>query len=428
MRSRRSANAEAVAHTTRCLDLLSAVPDALERARLELAIRMLLGPALIATKGYGALEVQQTYARARELCDRVEDRTRMFPVLRGLWNSYLFRAEMPKARERAAELLSLARDSDDTALVVEAHRVMSTVSFFIGDFSASRSHAEQGMALYDPDRHRPLAFVFGADPGVICGLYGALSLWMLGYPQQAEAGMDRATAGARVVAHGHTEAFALTYQSFHHVCRREVHAARECAQAAIAVASKLGIRQWAAWSAVLHGWALAMEGEAEDGSRQLRDSLEDWRSMGNEAFVVPLFRGLLAEALAFGGQVGEALAAVRDALTVTHDTEQRFWEAELHRVQGELLLAASPDDPANAEACFHQALGVARQQHARFWELRAATSLARLWQGQGRTDDARGLLMPVYDWFTEGFDTPDLRDAKAVLDELTPAASARAAR
>ena len=161
----RSANAEAVAHLTRCLDLLSAVPDTLERARSELAIRMVLGPALIATKGYGALEVQQTYSRARELCDQVEDRPRLFPVLRGLWNSYLFRAEMLKARERAAELLSLARDSDDTALVVEAHRVMATVSFFMGDFLAGRTHAEQGVALYDPEQHRSLAFLYGADPG-----------------------------------------------------------------------------------------------------------------------------------------------------------------------------------------------------------------------------------------------------------------------
>jgi predicted ATPase len=282
------------------------------------------------------------------------------------------------------------------------------------------------MALYDPDQHRPLAFVFGADPGVICGLYGGLSLWVLGYPQQADAGMDRAIVRAREIAHGHTEAFALTYQSFHCLCRREVPATRQWAEAAIAVASKLGIRQWSAWSANLQGWTLAMQGEAEKGIRQLQDSLDDWRVMGIEAFVVPHFLRLLAEALASGGRLEEALAAVSEALSVARDTEQRCWEAELYRVQGELLLAASPGDSTEAEACFHRALEVARQQQARSWELRVAMSLARLWRGQGRADDARALLAPVYDWFSEGFDTADLKEAKALLDELAPPALSKA--
>ncbi len=418
---RRSANIEAIAHLKRGLEESRGLPDTPERARMELDILTALGPAVIAAKGYGAPEVTEVYARGKTLCDRVGNKSDLFPVLRGLWNSYLFAGDMHRARERADELVRLAEDIDDPALVVEACRVMGTVSFFMGDFAGARDQVERGLELYDPERHPALAFVYGADPGVVCKLYGSLSLWMLGYPQRARDGMDAALARARELAHGHSESFALCYRALLGQLCRDTVAVRESAEAADEVASKLGIKQWLAWGTILRGWVLAMDGKPDEGIAELERALEGWRATYRLA--VPYFLGLKAEALLSAGRLLDALDVLAEAGALAQTGTERFHLAELHRLKGVCLLQDERAD--EAEVCLQQALEVARAQQATALELRAAVSLARLWRRQGKGQAAQELLGEVYDRFTPGRDTVDGREARALLEEL--AASERAA-
>lgn len=414
----RSAYVEAEAHLKRGLKEIGSLPDTAERTRQELTLLMVLGPVLIATKGYSASEVKGTFTQAKALCDQMNDSSNLFPVLRGLWNSYLCGAEMLNAREYGQQLLDLAQSNNDASRLIEAHRVLATAAFFIGDFLTARAQAEQGIALYDPEQHDSLAFVYGANPSVVCTLYLALSLWMLGYPEQAQTKMDHAIASVQELTHGHSEAFALSYQSFHYQYRREVQAVLKWSESAIAVASKHGSRQWLSWSTIVRGWALAMAEQWERGVRELREELEAWRAGGQMEWVVTYFLGLMAEVLALKGQIKDALDVLTEALKMSAKNAEGFYEAELYRLKGECLLHQTDPNTSQATTCFQKALDIARHQQAKSWELRAATSLARLWQSQDKRQDACDLLAPVYNWFTEGFDTADLQEAKALLDQL----------
>ena len=417
--AQRSANVEAIMHLKRGLVDLDALPDTAERARTELQIQTTLGPALIATMGYGAPAVQETYARAQALCAQVGSRSDAFPVLRGLWNSYLFAADMLKAREHGQELMQLAEQIGDDALAVEAHRVVATVSFFTGDFLTARKHAEAGLAIYDSERHRDLAFVYGADPQVVCELYGALSQWMLGYPDGARSAMDEAIIRARELSLAHTEAFALVYQAVLYQFNRQPDLARESAEAGLKVASEHRIQQWSAWGTICHGWAEFMGTDKDRGMAQLRQGLQQWYDMGQREFAVPYFLALTAEALATQGQLAEAYRMTTDALEITSKTAQGFFAPELHRLSAIFLLEMAESNEAEAEKSLQQSLDHARHQHAKSLELRAAVSLARLWQRQGKAKEAREMLGEIHGWFTEGFDTRDLKEAKALLDALT---------
>jgi class 3 adenylate cyclase/predicted ATPase len=416
--AQRSANVEAILHLKRGLVDLSALPETPERARTELQIQTTLGPALIATMGYGAEAVHETYARAQALCAQVGSKSDAFPVSRGLWNSYLFRAEMLKAREHGEELLHLAEQIGDDALIVEAHRVVATVSFFMGDFLTARKHAEAGIDVYDPERHRELAFVYGADPQVVCELYGALSQWMLGYPDGAWSAMNKAVTRARELSLAHTEAFALVYQAMLYQFNRQPDLARKSAEAGLKVASEHRIQQWSAWGTICHGWAEFMAADKDRGMNQLRQGLKEWYEMGQREFAVPYFLALTAEALATQGQVVEAYRTTTDALQITSKTAQAFFAAELHRLRGVFLLEMGESNKAEAEKSLRQSLDDARQRKAKSFELRAAVNLARLWQQLGKVEEAREMLSEIYGWFTEGFDTVDLKEAKALVEEL----------
>lgn len=417
--AQRSANVEAIAHLRRGLAELNALPDTSERAQTELKIQTTLGPALIATVGYGAPAVQETYARAQALCAQVGSKSDEFPVLRGLWNSYLFGADMLKAREHGDELMRLAEQIGVDGLVVEAHRVVATVSFYMGDFLTARKHAEAGIDIYDPERHRELAFVYGADPQVVCGLYRALALWMLGYPDQAQSAMNRAITRTRELSLAHTEAFALVYQTMLYQYNRQPDLAQKSAEAALKVASEHRIRQWSAQATICHGWAVSMAADKDGGMNQLRQGLQEWHDDMGQLLFVPYFLALTAEALAAQGQVVEAHRMAADALEMTSKTAQRFFAAELHRLSGIFLLEMGESNEAEAEQSLKQSLNVARQQQAKSLELRAAVSLGRLWQQQRKLEEARGLLAPIYNWFSEGFDTADVKEARELLAELT---------
>jgi predicted ATPase len=427
----RSANVEAVGHLSRGLELLKILPDTPEHVRQELSLQIALGAPLIATRGYAAPEVEHTYARARELCRQVGDTPQLFPVLRGLWVFYEVRAEHQAARELGEQLLTLAQSLQDTALFVEAHRALGNTLFWLGEEVSARVHLEQSMALYDPQQHSVLAFLYGSDPGVICLGYRAFALWCLGYPDQALQRIHEALTLAQRLAHPHSLAFALTWAAILHWLRREGQATKEQAEAAIALATEQGFPFWVAQGTMMRGWALADQGRGKEGIAQLHEGVTAYRATGAEVFLTG-WLALLAEAYGKVEQTEEGLRVVDEALTLVEKKGEQVYEAELYRLKGMLALLPkgqglqftvkkSPESgvgspESEAEECFWQAIEVARRQQAKSLELRAVMSLARLWQHQGKQEEGRKLLAEVYSWFTEGFDTADLKEARALLE------------
>jgi predicted ATPase len=416
----RSANVEAIAHLRQGIELLTTLPETPERIQSELTLQTTLGPALMATRGYAAPEVAATYHRARELCEQAEETPEIFPVLWGMWLLYLGRAEHATARELGEQCLSLARRLDDPALLLEAHLALGDSWFHLGQPSQAHAHFEQSMRIYDPQQHHALAFRYdNADPGAVCLAFAGLTLWMLGYPDQALERMNEALTLAQNLEHPFTLArVGLYYMTFLHQLRREWQAVSERAETAITVATEQQVALVLAVGPIMRGWALAMQGQGAEGLTQLRQGLDAYRATG-AAFQRPHFLSMLAEVHRSLGQPEAGLTALREALTLVEKTGERYYEAELHRLKGELLLQHAAPEVSHAETCFQQALDMARRQQAKSLELRAAMSLGRLWQQQGKRQEARALLAGVYDWFTEGFDTAALQEAKALLHALS---------
>jgi predicted ATPase len=413
----RSANVEAIAYLTKGLELLQALPDAPERIQQELTLQIALAVPLIATKGYASPEVEQAYARAQKLCQHVPENQLRFLALRGLWNCRLVWAELQIAHDLGEQLRGLAQRVQDPDLLVEMHRALGTTLLFLGELTTARTHLEQGMALYDPQQHRSLALRYGADSGLVCRLYAGWVFWLLGYPDQALQTIHHALAQAHTLAHSFTLAFALNHAVLVRMFRRETQVAQEQAETSIAFSSEQRIAQWLAQGIVLRGCALAALGRTAEGRGQISQGMEAWHATGAK-LTRPWYLAQLAEACWHAGQVQEGLHGVEEALGLVDTTGERWWEAELHRLKGKLLLALSAANYAEATACFQHALDIARRQQARSLELRAAMSLARLWQQQGQRAAARQLLAEVYGWFTEGFDTADLQEARALLETL----------
>ena len=414
----RSANVEAIAHLTRGLEVLKTLLDTPERASLELELQTTLGPALIATKGFAAPEVEQSYARARDLCRQVGETPQLFPVLWGLFAFYLVRGELRMARELVEQLLRLAESVQDRALLLVSHRALGTTLHFLGEFALAREHEERGIALYDPPQHRPLVLLYAEHPGVVCLCFAAHALWYLGYPDQALKRIQDALTLAQQLAHPYSLVHALDFAAWLHQYRRERRRTQEQAEADMTLATEHGIAFFFTHGTILRGWALVAQGQGEEGMAQIRQGLATYRATGAEV-ERPYWLALLAEAYGKSGQGEEGLRLLAEALAEVDKNGWRFCEAELYRLKGELLLVLPAENDAEAEACFQQSLAIARRQQAKSWELRAATSLARLWQQQGKRQEAYDLLAPVYGWFTEGFDTADLKDAKTLLETLS---------
>jgi predicted ATPase/class 3 adenylate cyclase len=409
---------EAVGHLEKGLLVLLALPDTPGRSRQELTLQTSLGPALMATKGYAAPEVGKVYRRARDLCQELKEITQLFPVLWGLWMHHLSRAEHKDANELTKQILGVAQTTGDPDLALEAHFAAGLSTFYCADLLSAHEHLEQTISAYDPERHKGLASEYGGlDPGVCCSEYDSWTLWLLGYPDQALKRTNEAQSIAKRVGNLYTQSRALYWDSLVRQFTGQWDVLRERIEIAISMATEHGFALVLGVGPIMRGWALVTEGQAEEGIRQISQGLERYRATGT-GFQLPHLLTALIEAYKKIEQPEQGLTVLAEAQALVEKTGERYFEAELQRLKGELLLVQSPDDPAEAETCFHNALEIARRQHAKSLELRAAISLARLWQRQGKEGDARKLLNDVFAWFTEGFDTADLRDAQALLNEL----------
>ena len=413
----RSANVEAAVHFERGLELLPELPETRERHERELKIQMALGPAVVANRGFADANVGRAYARAWELCQLLEDSAHLPLVLRGMELFHYVRGELNKAREFAKQLLDLAEQKQDPALLVGSCQALGQTLFQLGDLIAARRTVEQGIALFDPARHR-LSNWPGGQAGEQCYLYGAFALWMLGYPDQAIRRDEDALAMANDLSIPANLINTLVFVAAVHVLRRDLSAARQRAEAAMEMSAEQGTPWFLAYGTVLRGWARAALNQGEDSIAEIQQGIAAYRATGSQTWL-PFFLALQAETYAWFERIDDGLASVAEGLAIADKTEERCWQAELIRIKGNLLLAASSNSPGEVESCFLRALDTARREQAKSWELRAATSLSRLWRSQGKKAEARQLLAETYGWFTEGFDTPDLRDAKALLDELT---------
>jgi predicted ATPase len=412
----RSAGTEAVAHFDRALKLLAALPEGSERDRQELRLRAGLGAQLAVTRGYAASAVQDAFGRAWELCRGLEDAAESFPVLFGLWRYYLARGQLLTSRKVADRCLASAERAGDPSLLIEARHALAWSLFALGEPRPARAHLEQALASYSPTEHSSLAFVYGTDPGAHSLSLLSWALWVLGYPAQALQRNREAIALAQELTHPVTRAVCHLYAAVTRQFRREIGEAQSEAEAAITICQERGVGYYLAMATTVRGWALAARGQGEEALAEMGRGLAAVDATGAEV-ARPYWIGLLAEAWGRTGRPAEGLRWLEEALATAARNRDRWYEAELHRLRGELLLAGH-GSAAEAEACFRRAIQAARRQGARSLELRAATSLARLWHGQDRRAEARDLLAPVHGWFTEGLDTPDLREAKLLLDEL----------
>src|SRR5439155_5446667 len=338
--ARRHAHHEVIALITKGLELLATLPETRERVQREVDMLIALGAALIATKGYAAPEVAQTYTRARQLCEHLEDPYQLFPVLRGLWNYYHVRAELQTAQALGEQLLSLAQQTQDSAMLVAAHRALGVTLYHRGEVVSAQTHFTQGLALYDAPQHRAAAFLYGDDAGVICHSYSAWTLWYLGHPDQGLVRSHEALTLAQQSAHPFSLGFALSRAAMFPQLLLEVQTARERAEATIVLATEQGFPYCMAQGSMLRGWTLAHQGQAQEGIEQLAQGLMDYRATGAEV-MQPYFLALLADAQGMMGQPEAGLTALIEALTLTDTTGERWYEAELYRLQGELLLQQS---------------------------------------------------------------------------------------
>jgi predicted ATPase len=410
-----SAYEEGIVHLTRGLALLAGLPDSPTRDEQELALQLALGAAQI---GHGSFyrEVGTVYARARELGQQMGKTEQLCQALGELAIFHYVRAEHRTARALAEEALDQARRTEDPLLVAWCQWHLGFILFGLGEYTLARDHLEQVLTFYIPEKHHhALVRLPGADAGVSAMAYQACCLWCLGYPEQAAKQSQKALTLARELGHPLSLADVLCYGGcLLNAMRRDAPALKQCAEELMQSAMDQ-VPAWLEPATLYRGQAVAMLGQVQEGMAQMREGIAASQSRGVRCYVSGVLCSL-AEVQAKTGRPDEGLTTLAEALAFVEQTDDRHWEAELHRIRAELLLMQGRE--AEAEASLHRAIEVARRQQAKSWELRATTSLARLWQAQGKAEEARQMLADVYAWFTEGFDTPDLREAKTLLEEL----------
>jgi class 3 adenylate cyclase/predicted ATPase len=417
----RAAINESVRHYTRGLQLLLDQPESTERHKKELTLRTELASAAAALVGWSSEEAEEHYSRARELCAIVGDERALFPVLWGFWMIHGARSQRPAWRATAKELLQTAQNLGDPDLLLEAHHACWG-SPFHGEFVSQIEHAKQGLAIYDPEKHRALAPLYGGHDAGVCGnCHMALALWVTGFPEQGKASLSNAIKLAHEISHPPSLSQAFSIEGMLCAFDRTWHEVLRINDEGLSrsTVDRTRLTMGHLWSPrmfALRGWAHTAIGEIEEGLSDIRQSAELSNSRGNFGNATTL--AFQAEALRVAGQREEALSLLAEAVPLMKTDEEQLWEVNTHTLKGVLLLEHFDDRQDDAETCFQEALEIARSQSAKMWELRAAMPLARLWQSQGKKSEARAFLAPIYGWFTEGFDTADLKDAKALLDEL----------
>ena len=420
----RSALVEAAEQLTRALDQIAALPatPALRREAIKLQVA-LISP-LVHVKGYAAPETKAATERAHALIEQAEalgeppeDPLLLFSVLYGFWAANYVAFNGDVTRELAARSLALAEKQGAKIPLMIGHRLMGMSLLHTGEIALGRAHHDRAIARYDPAEHRPLATRFGQDVGMALLSYRSLALWMLGYPEAALADADRALSDARDIGHAATSMFALAVTAFTRTLCGYYATVNSQSDELTALADQKGAMLWKAFGTMNEGCVLALTGKGADAVQMITSGITAWRSTGATLYG-PRWLSHLARAHAEIGQLADAWRCIEEALTAMETTKERLWEAEVHCIAGEIAVKSPQPDPAKAEAYFEQALAIARQQKAKSWELRASMSLARFWRDQGKVKQARELLAPVYGWFTEGFDTRDLKEAEALLDQL----------
>jgi predicted ATPase len=367
---------------------------------------------LLATKGYAAPEVEQAFQRAWFLCQQVGDRTQRFQILWGLERFLMVKPNLVQGLASAQQLLTLAQEATDDDLRLEAYCALGTQLFHQVELLETRRYLEQSLAIYDQARHLHHALLYGQDPGVVALSYLAWTLWCLGYPEQALARNQAALALAQERAHPYSQVIAQVYAMIQAHFLQDITSCRAQAEALIALTEQYEFTLWLATAKFLRGWALTWQGHFDQGFADMQTSIDLFRSTGAELGAA-YFAGLLAETFGRSGQPDAGLLLMEGAFALIESTGDRWCEAELYRLQGELHLQLQA--PAEAEVSFQKACSVAQAQHARLWELRAAVSLGQLWQNQGKTAEVHALIAPLYAWFQEGFALPDLLAAQRLL-------------
>jgi predicted ATPase len=422
----RSALLEAVTQLTHAIDQIATLPPtpALRHEQIELQIALI--NSLMHVKGQAAPETKVALERARLLIEQAEalgeppeDPLLLFSVLYGFWaaNFVAFKGDI--MRELAAQVLTLAQKQGTNAPLLMAHRFMGISLLCTGDIVEGRAHLEQAIALYDAAEHRPLATRFGLDAGVHALSYRSWALWLLGYPDAALTGSHRALSDAREIGQAATLMGALVTAMLPHICCGNYVMGNLLVDELVALAEAKGTLLWDALGRILRGGMLTLKGKSSDVVQMITSGIDAEKATG-ATFFIPWFASSLASAYAELGKIEDAWRCIGEAMTAAESTKEKWYEAEINRIAGEIALMTTEPDRAKAEEYFEKALTVAGRQQAKSWELRAAMSMARLWRDQGKRDEARDLLAPVYGWFTEGFDTLDLKEAKALLNELSP--------
>jgi class 3 adenylate cyclase/predicted ATPase len=413
-----SPHVEAVSHLTKGLRSLKGLPASPQRSQLELSLQMALGLGLIATHGYSSEQVLNTFARAHELCSELGESAQLFSVVFGLFMFHAVRSDRKETRETTSQLLRLAKRSGDPNLLVEAYAATSVSELLQGAHASAHEHISQCLSVYAPAQHRAHVFVYGHDPGAVVHAYSGLNLWFLGYPDQALNSMEKALGLAQESSHPFTLAHVLSTSAELRHCRREYKEVSELAGRNVALSIEQRFPLWIGAAYCEQGWVLACEGHVQDGITKMQEGMALVRATGSRARR-PYHQLNLTELYLQAGMIREGLAEVDEALSASYDSLSHYYLAELHRLRGELLLRSSREKRSEAESCFRRALDVARDQSARSLELRAAMSLGRLCATNGRKKEAREVVEAIFDSFTEGLETADLREAKALLQELS---------
>ena len=403
---------------------MAALPGTAELRREQIKLQVALANALMHTKGYATLETKAALGQARSLIEKAEalgdppeDPLMLFSILYGFWATNYVGHNGDALLELASQFLALAEKQSATGPLVIAHRLMGSSLSTTGELVGGRTHLDKAIALYDRAEHSPLATRFAQDVGVVILSWRSWTVWVLGYPEAALADAERAVKNAREIGHAPTLIYALYFASWTAILWGDYAQANARAEELIALGEEKGAAFWRVLGNLAQGSLFALTGDASNAVQQITSAINAYRSTGSNVFL-PLFLSDLAKAYAHLGQIESAWRSIGEALKAIEATKEKWPEAEVNRIAGEVALKSPEPDVAKAEALFDRSLAVARAQQAKSWELRAAMSMARLWRDQGKVQQARELLAPVYDWFTEGFDTRDLREAKALLAEL----------